>query len=58
MSALPRDHVFAGLPAKQAGAILVDVPWHFKSYTPDISSREVFADIGLIMVPDKREASP
>ncbi len=33
---LPRDHVFAGLPARAAGTLLVDPPWDHKTYTPHI----------------------
>jgi N6-adenosine-specific RNA methylase IME4 len=37
---LPRDHIFAGLPARSAGAILADVPWHFRCHTDDVGSRD------------------
>jgi N6-adenosine-specific RNA methylase IME4 len=30
---LPRDHIFAGLPARSAGVIAVDPPWHFRART-------------------------
>jgi N6-adenosine-specific RNA methylase IME4 len=30
---LPPGHIFAGLPARAAGAILADPPWHFQSWT-------------------------
>jgi N6-adenosine-specific RNA methylase IME4 len=36
MSALPPEHIFAGLPAHNAGAILVDVPWRFLGHTPEV----------------------
>jgi len=32
--------MFAGLPAHTAGAILVDVPWHFRSFTDAVSNRD------------------
>ena len=37
---LPRDHIFAGLPARSAGVILADVPWHFRCHTNDVGSRD------------------
>jgi N6-adenosine-specific RNA methylase IME4 len=37
---LPREHIFGGLPARSAGVILADVPWHFRCYTNDVGSRD------------------
>ncbi len=37
---LPANHIFGGMPARNAGAILVDVPWNFKSFTDSISNRD------------------
>jgi N6-adenosine-specific RNA methylase IME4 len=37
---LPSDHIFSGLPAHNAGAILADVPWNFRSFTDTISNRD------------------
>ena len=37
---LPRDHIFAGLPARSAGVILADPPWHFRCHTDDVGSRD------------------
>jgi N6-adenosine-specific RNA methylase IME4 len=37
---LPRDHIFAGLPARSARAILADPPWHFRCHTDDVGSRD------------------
>jgi N6-adenosine-specific RNA methylase IME4 len=38
---LPTCHVFAGLPAHKARAVLADPPWHFRSYTGEIGNRDV-----------------
>lgn len=37
---LPRDHIFAGLPARSAGTILADPAWHFRCHTDDVSNRD------------------
>jgi N6-adenosine-specific RNA methylase IME4 len=37
---LPRDHMFAGLPARSARAILADPAWHFRCHTEDVGTRD------------------
>lgn len=37
---LPTGHVFAGLPARGAKALLVDPPWDYKNYNAVIGNRD------------------